>query len=208
MRAVPGITQDEYYDALTFGEVWDKYHKRVPKFYTLLCLQKPLVHLLSVLSADILSHSFYNVSSKSVWPTGQYFVSFSQMRTACPHECNVGVNEISDVVSCRSEWIQGLQEQAIDIHHEQRARGTVPSYGQALALGTLMEQMHLEVCANFTRLLLCCHRVRIPIHHSSSQDCLDHSGKAPIDEQRRTAKDCCARSSTPHLWSRQMDILI
>jgi hypothetical protein len=45
----------------------------------------------------------------------------------------------------RDIWIKELQEQAIDIHHEQRARGTVPIYGQALALGTLMEQMHLEV---------------------------------------------------------------
>lgn len=36
----------------------------------------------------------------------------------------------------------------MDVHHEQRMRGTVPSYGQALALGNLMEQMHLEVRCN------------------------------------------------------------
>lgn len=45
----------------------------------------------------------------------------------------------------RQFWLEGLQEQAIEVHHEQRSRATVPSYGQALALGNLMEQMHLEV---------------------------------------------------------------
>ncbi|CAL8465543.1 g5079 [Coccomyxa elongata] len=44
----------------------------------------------------------------------------------------------------RQFWLEGLQEDAIEVHHKQRSRATVPSYGQALALGNLMEQMHLE----------------------------------------------------------------
>ena len=42
--------------------------------------------------------------------------------------------------------MEDLQNRAIDLHHEQRARHTVPSYGQALALAQLMEGMHMEVC--------------------------------------------------------------
>lgn len=45
----------------------------------------------------------------------------------------------------RAEWLRQAEEEAITLHHEQRSRGTVPSYGQALAMATLMEQMHLEV---------------------------------------------------------------
>ncbi|BDA49927.1 hypothetical protein COCOBI_15-0550 [Coccomyxa sp. Obi] len=44
----------------------------------------------------------------------------------------------------RQFWLEDLQETAMEIHHEQRSRATVPSYGQALALGNLMEQMHLD----------------------------------------------------------------
>ncbi len=51
----------------------------------------------------------------------------------------------------RQFWLEGLQEQAIEVHHEQRSRATVPSYGQALALGNLMEQMHLEVRSHNSR---------------------------------------------------------
>ena len=45
----------------------------------------------------------------------------------------------------RAEWLRQAEEEAITLHHKQRSRGTVPSYGQALAMATLMEQMHLEV---------------------------------------------------------------
>jgi hypothetical protein len=48
---------------------------------------------------------------------------------------------------CREFAMAELQDQAIALHHEQRARHTVPSYGQALALANLMEQMHMEVRA-------------------------------------------------------------
>lgn len=48
----------------------------------------------------------------------------------------------------REFWLKGLQEEAMSIHHEQRARATVPIYGQALALGNLMEQMHLKARAH------------------------------------------------------------
>ena len=44
----------------------------------------------------------------------------------------------------RHFWMEDLQNQAISLHHEQRARHTVPSYGQALALAQLMESMHME----------------------------------------------------------------
>lgn len=42
-------------------------------------------------------------------------------------------------------WLKSAEDEAIALHHEQRSRGTVPSYGQALAMANLMEQMHLEV---------------------------------------------------------------
>jgi hypothetical protein len=51
-------------------------------------------------------------------------------------------------VFSRELWLDDLQEKAIEIHHAQRSRGTVPIYGQALALGNLMEQMHVEVGPN------------------------------------------------------------
>ena len=49
------------------------------------------------------------------------------------------------VYACREFAMSELQDKAIALHHEQRARHTVPSYGQALALANLMEQMHMEV---------------------------------------------------------------
>lgn len=45
----------------------------------------------------------------------------------------------------RAHWLKSAEDEAIALHHEQRSRGTVPSYGQALAMANLMEQMHLEV---------------------------------------------------------------
>lgn len=45
----------------------------------------------------------------------------------------------------REQWLKSAEAEAISLHHEQRSRGTVPSYGQALAMATLMEEMHLEV---------------------------------------------------------------
>ena len=45
----------------------------------------------------------------------------------------------------REHWLKSAEAEAISLHHDQRSRGTVPSYGQALAMATLMEEMHLEV---------------------------------------------------------------
>ena len=41
--------------------------------------------------------------------------------------------------------MEDLQNRAISLHHEQRARHTVPSYGQALALASSWRSMHMEV---------------------------------------------------------------
>ena len=45
----------------------------------------------------------------------------------------------------REHWLKRAEDEAISLHHDQRSRGTVPSYGQALAMATLMEEMHLAV---------------------------------------------------------------
>ena len=67
----------------------------------------------------------------------------------------IKLREWDDAMTCaelkekytRAYWLKCAEDEAISLHHEQRSRGTVPSYGQALAMANLMEQMHLEVCA-------------------------------------------------------------
>ena len=34
----------------------------------------------------------------------------------------------------RAYWLKCAEDEAISLHHDQRSRGTVPSYGQALAM--------------------------------------------------------------------------
>lgn len=65
----------------------------------------------------------------------------------------IKLREWDDAMTCaelkekytRAYWLKCAEDEAISLHHEQRSRGTVPSYGQALAMANLMEQMHLEV---------------------------------------------------------------
>ena len=74
----------------------------------------------------------------------------------------IKLREWDDAMTCgelkekytRAYWLKCAEDEAITLHHEQRSRGTVPSYGQALAMANLMEQMHLEVR------LLGCHILR------------------------------------------------
>ena len=64
----------------------------------------------------------------------------------------IKLREWDDAMTCgelkekytRAYWLKCAEDEAISLHHEQRSRGTVPSYGQALAMANLMEQMHLE----------------------------------------------------------------
>ncbi len=72
----------------------------------------------------------------------------------------------------RAYWLKCAEDEAISLHHDQRSRGTVPSYGQALAMANLMEQMHLEVRGMSTS----------PRAHKSSQNFYQISQKTILDE--------------------------